>query len=178
MCSTGSSRLAAADGYLVQSAAEKPVGLTDSFRTLPELRGVYVPNVRPPAQPQIVARGAGQLHAWLPSAADFGRLPSISDFFASSLAGLVPAVHVLAHLNLNRPNKNPGRWAGVYNPLEFRAVLRLVFRLVLAWLAQPHGRDPHRLDVVLAVRGDGKTSLRNLQMKTSMIFSSGSSMPP
>ena len=32
------------------------MGLTDSFKTLPELRGLYAPNVRPP-RPQIVAGG-------------------------------------------------------------------------------------------------------------------------
>lgn len=52
-------RLVAADGYLVLGAAETVVGLTESFRTLPELRGVYMPNARPP-RPQLVA-GAGRL---------------------------------------------------------------------------------------------------------------------
>jgi chemotaxis protein methyltransferase CheR len=49
-------RLAAADGYLVLGAAETVVGLTESFRTLSELRGVYAPNIRPP-RPQLVAAG-------------------------------------------------------------------------------------------------------------------------
>ena len=49
-------RQVAADGYLILGAAETVVGLTESFRTLPELRGVYVPNVRPP-RPQLVAAG-------------------------------------------------------------------------------------------------------------------------
>jgi len=49
-------RVTAADGYLVLGAAETVVGLTDGFRTLPELRGVYVPNVRPP-RPQVVSGG-------------------------------------------------------------------------------------------------------------------------
>jgi len=57
-------RLAADDGYLVLGAAETVVGLTECFRTLPELRGVYVPNVRPP-RPQVVsaARPAPRLVA-------------------------------------------------------------------------------------------------------------------
>ena len=57
-------RLAAADGYLVLGAAETVVGLTECFRTLPELRGVYVPNVRPP-RPQVAsaARPAPRLVA-------------------------------------------------------------------------------------------------------------------
>jgi chemotaxis protein methyltransferase CheR len=49
-------RLAAADGYLILGAAETVVGLTDSFRTLPDLRGVYVPSVRSP-RPQMVVGG-------------------------------------------------------------------------------------------------------------------------
>src|ERR1700723_3574658 len=39
-------RVAAADGYLVLGAAETVVGLTESFATLPDMRAVYVPNVR------------------------------------------------------------------------------------------------------------------------------------
>jgi chemotaxis protein methyltransferase CheR len=49
-------RVTAADGYLVLGAAETVVGLTDSFRTLPELRGLYVPNGRPP-RPQVLPGG-------------------------------------------------------------------------------------------------------------------------
>jgi chemotaxis protein methyltransferase CheR len=49
-------RVTAADGYLVLGAAETVFGLTESFRTLPELRGVYVPNVRAP-RPQVVTGG-------------------------------------------------------------------------------------------------------------------------
>lgn len=57
-------RLAAADGYLVLGAAETVVGLTECFRTLPELRGVYVPNVSPPrAQVVSAARPAPRLVA-------------------------------------------------------------------------------------------------------------------
>jgi chemotaxis protein methyltransferase CheR len=41
-------RVIASDGYLVLGAAETVVGLTDSFRTVAELRGLYVPNVRAP----------------------------------------------------------------------------------------------------------------------------------
>ena len=44
------------DGYLVLGAAETVVRLTESFRTLPELRGVYVPTARP-SRPQVVAGG-------------------------------------------------------------------------------------------------------------------------
>jgi chemotaxis protein methyltransferase CheR len=49
-------RVTAADGYLVLGAAETVVGLTDSFRTVAELRGLYAPNIRPP-RPQVVAGG-------------------------------------------------------------------------------------------------------------------------
>jgi chemotaxis protein methyltransferase CheR len=50
------SRIAAADSYLILGAAETVVGLTESFRTLPELRGVYTPNIHTP-WPQMVATG-------------------------------------------------------------------------------------------------------------------------
>ena len=49
-------RITAGDGYLVLGAAETVVGLTDSFRTMPELRGLYVPNGRQP-RPQVLPGG-------------------------------------------------------------------------------------------------------------------------
>jgi chemotaxis protein methyltransferase CheR len=49
-------RITASDGYLVLGAAETVVGLTDSFRTVPELRGLYVPNVRQ-LRPQVLPGG-------------------------------------------------------------------------------------------------------------------------
>ena len=49
-------RVTAADGYLILGAAETVVGLTDSFRTVAELRGLYAPNIRPP-RPKVVAGG-------------------------------------------------------------------------------------------------------------------------
>ena len=49
-------RIIAEDGYLVLGAAETVVGLTDSFRTVAELRGVYVPNMRAP-RPQALPGG-------------------------------------------------------------------------------------------------------------------------
>lgn len=48
------SRVTAGDGYLVLGAAETVVGLTDSFRTMPELRGFYLPNLRQPPWPQVL----------------------------------------------------------------------------------------------------------------------------
>ena len=41
------SRAIAADGYLVLGAAETVVGLTDSFKTIPDKRGLFAPNPRP-----------------------------------------------------------------------------------------------------------------------------------
>ena len=38
----------AGDGYLVLGAAETVVGLTDSFKMVPENRGLYTPNIRRP----------------------------------------------------------------------------------------------------------------------------------
>ena len=41
------SRVVARDGHLVLGAAETVVGLTAAFKTVPDLRGFYAPNVRP-----------------------------------------------------------------------------------------------------------------------------------
>jgi len=49
-------RAIAGDGYLVLGAAETVIGLTDSFKTVPELRGLYVPNLRL-TRPMIVDGG-------------------------------------------------------------------------------------------------------------------------
>ena len=38
----------AGDGYLVLGAAETVVGLTDSFKVVPDKRGLYAPNARRP----------------------------------------------------------------------------------------------------------------------------------
>lgn len=42
-------RSIAGDGYLVLGAAETVVGLTDSFKVLPDKRGLYVPNMKSPS---------------------------------------------------------------------------------------------------------------------------------
>jgi len=52
-------RVVAGDGYLVLGAAETVVGLTDSFKVVAEVRGLYVPNPRaysPPAAERPVPR--------------------------------------------------------------------------------------------------------------------------
>jgi chemotaxis protein methyltransferase CheR len=54
----------ARDGYLVLGAAETVVGLTDSFKVVPEKRGLYAPNLRRPApSTPSVARSAPRLVA-------------------------------------------------------------------------------------------------------------------
>jgi chemotaxis protein methyltransferase CheR len=55
-------RAVAGDGYLVLGAAETVVGLTDSFKTMPDLRGFYAPNARP-SRAQGVAGGRPRLVA-------------------------------------------------------------------------------------------------------------------
>jgi chemotaxis protein methyltransferase CheR len=42
-------RSMAGDGYLVLGAAETVVGLTDSFKVVPDKRGLYVPNLNAPS---------------------------------------------------------------------------------------------------------------------------------
>lgn len=50
-------RIVASDGYLVLGAAETVVGLTDSFKIVPDKRGLYVPNTD---WPKISRPTAGQ----------------------------------------------------------------------------------------------------------------------
>ena len=44
-------RAMASDGYLVLGAAETVVGLVDSFKVVPDKRGLYAPNARRPLAP-------------------------------------------------------------------------------------------------------------------------------
>jgi chemotaxis protein methyltransferase CheR len=62
-------RSMAGDGYLVLGSAETVVGLTDSFKIVPDKRGLYVPNVkspsvipppRPQSPPRLVAISGGR----------------------------------------------------------------------------------------------------------------------
>ncbi len=51
-------RVTGRDGYLVLGAAETVVGLTESFRPVPDCRGLYAPNVptlRPPPTLRVIA---------------------------------------------------------------------------------------------------------------------------
>jgi chemotaxis protein methyltransferase CheR len=61
-------QVTAADGYLVLGAAETVVGLTESFTTVPDKRGLYAPNPRLPLRwaaagkpgPRLVAASGGR----------------------------------------------------------------------------------------------------------------------
>jgi chemotaxis protein methyltransferase CheR len=44
------------DGYLVLGAAETVVGLTDSFKPLPDRRGIYAPNMATKSRNPFAAR--------------------------------------------------------------------------------------------------------------------------
>jgi chemotaxis protein methyltransferase CheR len=48
-------RVTASDGYLVLGAAETVVGLTDSFKVVPDKRGLYAPNLKPSGPPASIA---------------------------------------------------------------------------------------------------------------------------
>jgi chemotaxis protein methyltransferase CheR len=52
-------RVIAGDGYLVLGAAETVVGLTDSFKIVPEARGLYAPNPRASRPPAAAAAKPG-----------------------------------------------------------------------------------------------------------------------
>jgi chemotaxis protein methyltransferase CheR len=56
-------RMTASDGYLVLGAAETVVGLTDSFKTLADKRGLYVLNAGRPALAAAVVRSVPHLVA-------------------------------------------------------------------------------------------------------------------
>jgi chemotaxis protein methyltransferase CheR len=56
-------RIMAPDGYLVLGAAETVVGLTDSFKPLPDHRGVYAPNMAPKGRTACDTRPALRLVA-------------------------------------------------------------------------------------------------------------------
>jgi len=59
-------KLTASDGYLLLGAAETVVGLTDSFKPIPDRRGLYVPHVKtlaaaaPAAAPRLMALAGGR----------------------------------------------------------------------------------------------------------------------
>ena len=74
------------------------------------------------------------------------------------------------------PKKTGARWCGrrFVQAVEVQADLG---RLDLVGLAQDVAAAPDRLDIILAAAGEAQF-FRSLQMNTSMISSSGSSMPP
>ena len=81
-------RVIAGDGYLVLGAAETVVGLTDSFKIVPDKRGLYAPNSAP-ATPQPVAAparsaaapGCGQRRAVRAVAAHANKNPGLGPGF-------------------------------------------------------------------------------------------------
>ena len=56
-------RITEPDGYLVLGAAETVVGLTDSFKPMPDRRGVYAPNLGAKAKTACIARPGLRLAA-------------------------------------------------------------------------------------------------------------------
>jgi chemotaxis protein methyltransferase CheR len=55
------SRMVERDGYLLLGAAETVVGLTDTFKPVPERRGLYSPNMHVrPAAPRLAVVAGGR----------------------------------------------------------------------------------------------------------------------
>jgi chemotaxis protein methyltransferase CheR len=53
-------RITERDGYLILGAAETVVGLTDSFKPLPDRRGLYAPNLAASSRTRRLAALAGR----------------------------------------------------------------------------------------------------------------------